>query len=197
MTDFVGEMEHFITQIRVAVLKINVLSENNFKGCKVLKNSFIEKLIITGPCNFEAVPIMENLKEIEVHMTPRCTHSKAKVEEGHSQGHKPGLCILNLAAVFEHCPKLEQFRCATLNCDTKAKPKSSVFHLDGLRKKPNGSKNELTFTTWNIRLKKVFHAKYTEEGGTMDLKSWSKSRWAKKRLTIPENFGRERRDYYW
>ena len=57
MTDFVGQMEHFITQIRVAVLKINILSENNFKGCKVLKNSFIKKLIITGPCNFEAVPL--------------------------------------------------------------------------------------------------------------------------------------------
>ena len=46
MRDYVGELEHFVTQIRVPVLKIDVLSEQNFLGSKVLKNKFVEKSYI-------------------------------------------------------------------------------------------------------------------------------------------------------
>ena len=204
MRDFVGELEHFVTQIRVPVLKIDVLSEQNFLGCKVLKNKFVEKLVLTGPCNFEFVPIMENLKEIELHMTSTCTHSKCKYDDlSMDARHRPGLCILNIGAAFDYCPKLEKFTAHAQILPTPIVPQPGLLNENGrwdwdmdltapeLKKNPK-SKKELTFTTWNMRMKKMFHAKYEAQGGSADLKTWAKSMWYKKKPKIPARYGRNR-----
>ena len=54
------------------------------------------------------------------------------------------------------------------------------------------SKEEMTFSLWNFRMKRLFYDHYTKEGGTKEFKSWSKSRWFKEKPVLPEKIGRSR-----
>ena len=108
---------------------------------------------------------MENLKEVEVYMRPpgasgdSCSYFRVKPDD--RQLHRPGLCVVNLGAIYDNCPNLEKF----LGHDLSALPLTTK----------NGSK--LTFSAWKSELKKVFFEEYSRSGGTKDINSWTKSRW--------------------
>ena len=111
---------------------------------------------------------MEKLKEIEVQANPPagnnedcCSYFKAKTDD--KQSHRPGLCVINIGAAYEHCPRLERFM------------GHNLAELP-LRAKDKGQ-SQLTFKIWNTRLKKYFHEDYAKSGGTLDLKAWRKMRW--------------------
>ena len=170
---YLEDLKQIFSYAWCPVLRIEVSSEPKTKRVpKVLHNmnGFVEKLIITAPCTFNANLKMENLKELEVYMRPReasgdcCSYFRVKPDD--RQLHRPGLCVVNLGAIYDHCPKLEKF----LGHDLTALPLTNK----------NGSK--LTFSAWKSRLKKVFFEEYTRNGGTKDVNSWAKSRWCFKRL---------------
>ena len=168
--EYIPTLQKIVSSIRCPILRIDVASEPKKCVVKVLQNSHVEKLVIAGPCTFNAHLKMENLKELEVHMRPPeasgdcCSYFRVKPDD--RQLHRPGLCVVNLGAIYDHCPKLEKF----LGHDLTALPLTNK----------NGSK--LTFSAWKSRLKKVFFEEYTRNGGTKDVNSWAKSRWCFKRM---------------
>ena len=169
--------------MKVSTLNLHIVSETKKAVAKVLKNGYVEKLIVTGPCTFNAIPVMDNLKEIEVHVNPPagnnedcCSYFKAKA--GDRKSHRPGLCVINIGAAYEHCPKLERFMGHNLaELPLRAKDKSQ---------------SQLTFKIWNTRMKKYFHEDYSKSGGMLDFKAWSKTRWILKKPSIPSRVGRNR-----
>ena len=93
------------------------------------------------------------------------------------------VCVVNVGAVYDHCPKLEKF----MGHDLLA-----LRNQGSSAKKSTKSKPDVTYAAWNSRVKKVFHAEYLEQGGTLDFKAWSKSRWIKKRPKLPTEHGNQR-----
>ena len=165
-------LQKIVSSIRCPILRIDVTSEPKKCLVKVLQNSHVEKLVVAGPCTFNAHLKMESLKELEVHMRPPeasgdcCSYCRVKPDD--RQLHRPGLCVVNLGAIYDYCPKLEKL----LGHDLTALPLTNK----------NGSK--LTFSAWKSRLKKVFFEEYTRNGGTKDVKSWTKTRWCFKRPEV-------------
>ena len=51
---------------------------------------------------------------------------------------------------------------------------------------------EVTFSTWNTRVKKLFYEEYTKQGGEMEMKKWSKTSWLNKKPVLPNEIGRVR-----
>ena len=143
-------------------------------------NHFLLNFIIV------AFPVMENLKEIEVHMDPVgengncCSYFKSRDDK---KLHRHGLCVVNVGAVYDHCPKLEKF----MGHDLLALKNQGIS-----AKKSTKSKPKVTYAAWNSRLKKEFYLEYLDLGGTMDFKAWSKSRWIKKRPKLPTEHGNQR-----
>lgn len=165
-------------KVQVLVLKVNILLETKTfckKFPKVFKNNTIEKLVITAPCTFNVNLVMENLKELELNMTASqeeggdcCSFFRAKVDDRKS--HRPGLCIVNIGSVFENSPKLEKFM---------------TFDLTSIKK----SDEDISFSKWNYRMKRMFFEDFTAQGGTLEFKEWSKLRWFSGRPSVPELIG--------
>ena len=179
--------------ITAPVLHLNIWSEAKRLIPKVLINKHIERLKITGPCTFNIYPVMENLKEINLTFDKAdsnedcCTYFKSKIDD--RKIHRQGLCVLNLAAAFENCPKLEKFMGIDL---------TSTFSQENEKKKKRKQEKEkdkpqeLTFSRWSLRVKKLLYEEYTKQGGTMEMKHWSRSRWVSKKPVIPAHVGVQR-----
>ena len=84
--------------------------------------------------------------------------------------------MVNIGTIFENCPKLEKF----MGVDLKGVDKKSKKDQD------------MTFSKWNMRVKKLFYEDYVKQGGKLELKKWSKARWLTKRPMKPAEIGRER-----
>jgi len=122
---------------------------------KVLKNSFVEKLVVEGPCTMNLVPVMENLKVVEVKLdsSPNsCTYWRSKLND--RTLHRDGLCCVNVGKMFDRCPNLEKF----MGIEVGSIPKT-------------------TFNKWSLVLKKKFYEKYLNQGGTKEFKAWARTRW--------------------
>ena len=73
--------------------------------------------------------------------------------------------LAGTVAIYDNCLKLEKF----MGHDLGALP---LTNKDGSR---------VTFSLWKSRLKKGLYEDYTRQGGTKDMKTWTKSRWSIKR----------------
>ena len=145
-------------------MKLSVVKGLTQRVKKVLKNRFVEKLVVKGPCNLNLVPVMENLKEVEIipdSLPGSCTYWRSKQDDRIL--HRNGLCCVNLGTMFKKCPHLEKF----VGLEVGNIPKD-------------------TFIKWNLKLKKVFYQDYLHQGGTKEFKTWVKNRWfTRKQVILP------------
>ena len=181
VSEYLARLEYFVSTLTTPVLKLHVLSETKKQLPKVLVNNCIKSLQIKGPCTLNIFPIMKNLQVLDIQLSPAgasgdcCSYFKSKPDDRKS--HRPGLCGVNVGTIFENCPKLEKFM---------------GIDLTGVIDKKSKKDKEITFSKWNMRVKKLFYEEYLKQGGSLDMKKWSKARWLSKRPTIPAEFGRER-----
>jgi len=159
--EYIPRMESVVAASKAPVLKLTVLNETKRQVIKVLKNKFVERLVIKGPCTLNLVPVMENLKELEVKLYTSypnsCTYWKSKVDDRNI--HRAGLCAVNIGALYENCPKIEKFMGVEVGSISQ----------------------DMIFSKWNSRIKKKFHQLYLAQGGTKEFKAWSKTRWYSRR----------------
>jgi len=156
--EYIPRLESVIAASKAPVLKLTVVNETRRQAIKVLKNKFVEKLVIKVPCTMNLVPIMENLKEIEVlldssHPNANCTYWKSKFDD--RTMHRAGLCCLNIGTLYQNCPRIEMY----MGVDV-----GSVSQ-------------DLLFNKWNSRIKKKLYQLYIDQGGAKEFKVWSKTRW--------------------
>jgi len=181
VSEYLARLEYFVSTLTTPVLKLHVLSETKKQLPKVLVNNCIKSLQIKGPCTLNIFPIMKNLQVLDIQLSPAgasgdcCSYFKSKPDDRKS--HRPGLCGVNVGTIFENCPKLEKFM---------------GIDLTGVIDKKSKKDKEITFSKWNMRVKKLFYEEYLKQGGSLDMKKWSKARWLSKRPTIPAEIGRER-----
>jgi len=154
---YLRRLKNIVAAAKAPVLKLTVVKETRRKVTKLLKNRFVEKLIVEGPCTMNLVPVMENLKVLEVKLdssmtNSNCTYWRSKVDD--RQLHRNGVCCVNIGTLFENCPNLENF----MGIDVGSIPKDS-------------------FKKWNSELKKKFFNRYLNQGGSKEFKLWAKSRW--------------------
>jgi len=156
---------HWLLQRVVAASKAPVLKLSVVKGLRQrvalnIRNSFVEKLVVEGPCTMNLVPVMKKLKVVEVKLDSSpldsCTYWKSK--QGDRNLHRNGLCCVNFGNMFGDCPNLEEF----MGLEVGSIP------ID-------------TFNKWNSAIKKKFYQNYLHQGGTMEFKVWTKTRWFNKR----------------
>jgi len=160
--EYIPRLESVIAASKAPVLKLTVVNETRRQAIKVLKNKYVEKLVVKGPCTLNLVPIMENLKEVEVlldssHPNANCTYWKSKFDDRNM--HRAGLCCLNIGTLYQNCPKIEKY----MGVDV-----GSVSQ-------------DLLFNKWNSRIKKKLYQLYIDEGGVKEFKVWSKTRWYSRR----------------
>ena len=135
---------------------------------KILKNRFIEKLIVTGPCNFNIFPVMERLREVMVKVDTTALHNNSECIYWKSHAddrvlHRAGLCCVNMRAVFKNCPSMEMFMGVDVgNVDQKQ-----------------------TFKEWNSVMKEKFYKYYQNQGGSKEFEPWVKTRWFSKKFVVP------------
>jgi len=182
VSEYLAKLEHFVSTLTTPVLKLQVLSETKRQLSKVFVNDNIKSLQIKGPCTLNIFPIMKNLQELDIKLdvanVPNvdcCSYFRSKADDRKS--HRPGLCVVNIGTIFENCPKLEKF----MGVDLK-----------GVVDKKSKKDKDMTFSKWNMRVKKLFYEDYVKQGGKLELKKWSKARWLTKRPIVPAEIGRER-----
>ena len=166
--DYLHRLERVVAVSKAPVLRLTVKSESrSCPGNKVLKNSHVEKLVVTGPCTFNIFPVMKKLKEVVVKLklsywgySSRCTYWKCKEDD--KMLHRHGLCCVNVGAVFHNCPKVERFMGVEVG---------SISQNQG-------------FDQWNEEVKKKFYQNYLDQGGDKKLNVWAKSRWFSNRPEI-------------
>jgi len=159
--EYIPRMEAVVAASKAPVLKLTVLNESKRQVIKVLKNKFVERLVIKGPCTLNLVPVMENLKELEVKLDTShpnsCTYWKSKADD--RSLHRVGLCAVNIGALYENCPKIVKFMGVEVGSISQ----------------------DMIFNKWNSRIKKKFYQLYLDQGGTKEFKAWSKTRWYTRR----------------
>jgi len=160
--EYIPRLESVVAASKAPVLRLTVVNETRRQAIKVLKNKYVEKLVVKGPCTLNLVPIMENLKEVEVlldssHPNANCTYWKSKFDDRNM--HRAGLCCLNIGTLYQNCPKIEKY----MGVDV-----GSVSQ-------------DLLFNKWNSRIKKKLYQLYIDEGGVKEFKVWSKTRWYSRR----------------
>jgi len=164
LNEYLPRLASVVAASKAPVLKLNVVHESKRQVSKVLKNSFVEKLVVVGPCTLNLVPVMEKLKEVEVKpdsIAPSsCTYWKSKQDD--RSLHRAGICCVNIGNLYKNCPKLEKF---------------SGVDVGAIPKQPS-------FTKWNLRLKKRFYQIYLSQGGSMEFKTWAKTRWFTRRPVV-------------
>jgi len=161
LNEYIPRLESVVAASKAPVLKLHVVNESRRQAIKVLKNKFVERLVVKGPCTMNMVPVMENLREVEVKLDSSqpncCTYWKSKLDDRNL--HRAGLCSVNIGALYENCPKIEKF----MGVEVGSVPQNMIFNK------------------WNGRIKKKFHQFYLSQGGTKDFKAWSKTRWYSRR----------------
>ena len=167
-TEFLPRLEAVVAATKAPVLKLTVKYQSFYSVKKVLKNSFIEKLIVTGPCTFNVFPVMEKLKDVTVKFDTTSINNNADCIYWNSKAddrvlHRAGLCCVNMGAVFENCPNMEKF----MGVD--------VGNVD----------KEQAFKKWNSEMKKKFYKYYQNQGGSKEFEPWAKTSWFSKRLVVP------------
>jgi len=159
---FLRCLKKVVAASRAPVLKLCLVKSPSSRlgnRKKVLKNSFIEKLVVEGPCTMNLVPVMENLKVVEVKLdsSPNsCTYLRSRLDD--RTLHRDGLCCVNIGTMYDKCPNMEKFMGIEVGSITKT-----------------------TFNKWSLVLKKKFYEKYLYQGGTMEFKAWASTRWFSKR----------------
>ena len=83
---YLRRLKNIVAAAKAPVLKLTVLKETRRKVTKLLKNRFVEKLIVEGPCTMNLVPVMENLKVLEIKLdssmlNSNCTYWSSKVDD--------------------------------------------------------------------------------------------------------------------
>ena len=140
-------------------------------------------MLIIISVNFPIIRYLrENLKELSIDPIEHtasissavlCGHKKTKQKAGREdrQSHRPGLCVVCVASVYQNCPNLERFAGVDIG---------SVDH-------------GLTFKKWNSQVKRLFFSQYRMEGGDKNFRAWSASRWgASRQPVLPSLIGMER-----
>jgi len=172
MNQYLPRLEAVVSACKAPILKVTVVNETKRNVMKVLKNSYVEKLTVTGPCTFNIFPVMENLKEVVVNLETtsliNCTYWKSKLYDRHL--HRAGLCCVHVGVVYENCPKLERFKGVDV---------ASIGH-------------DQSFNKWNTRMKKKFYDHYLSQGGLMEMKPWAKARWFSRKVVLPKDIGHNR-----
>eukprot|EP00092_Neocalanus_flemingeri_P016609 GFUD01017970.1.p1 GENE.GFUD01017970.1~~GFUD01017970.1.p1 ORF type:complete len:455 (-),score=89.61 GFUD01017970.1:131-1495(-) len=168
--EYIPRLEAIVAASKAPVLKVTVVAETRRQVNKVFRNNYVKKLVLTGPCTFNVVPVMERLQEVVVNLETtlldnNCTYWKSKSDD---RGlHRAGLCCVNFGAVYDNCPNLERFMGVEVGM---------VSHKQ-------------TFNKWNIRMKKRFYDDYLQQGGSKEMKAWAKTRWFSRRPVLPMNVG--------
>jgi len=161
ITKYIPRMESVVAASKAPVLKLTVLNETKRQVLKVLKNKFVERLVVKGPCTLNIVPVMENLKELEVKFDTShpnsCTYWKSKTDD--KSLHRAGLCAVNIGTLYENCPKIVKFMGVEVGSISQ----------------------DMIFSKWNSRIKKKFYQYYLNQGGSKEFKAWSKTRWYARR----------------
>jgi len=171
LNEYLPRLEAVVAASKAPILKVTVVAETRRLVNKVFKNSYVEKLVVSGPCTLNIFPVMERLKEVVVNLDAvldHCTYWKSKADD--RQLHRAGLCCVNIGAVYENCPNLERFTGVEVGM---------VSHKQ-------------TFTKWNTRMKKRFHEHYLDQGGLKEMKDWAKTRWFSRRPVLPKDIGHDR-----
>jgi len=161
--------QEIVAACKAPVLKLTMVKETRRKLNKVLKNNFVQKLVVEGPCTMNLVLDMENLKEVVVKLDESPQHNKCtywRSKQGDRDQHRVGLCCVNIGKLYQTCPNLEKYMGVEV-----------------------GSVNKETFVKWNSEMKKKFYQQYIGQGGTLELKPWVKSRWFTKMPDIKPAVG--------
>jgi len=161
---YLRRLKQLVAASKAPVLKLCGVKSSRRTWKKVLKNSFVEKLVVEGSCTMNVVPVMENLKVVEVKLdsSPNsCTYWRSKRED--RVLHRDGLCCVNVGTMFDKCPNLVKFMGMEVGSITKT-----------------------TFNKWSLVLKRKFYEKYLYQGGAKEFKSWARTRWfSKKQVQFP------------
>jgi len=160
---YLRHLKKLVAASKAPVLRLyGVKSPSRRIGTKVVKNCYVEKLVVEGPCTMNLVPVMENLKVVEVKLdSSSCSYWRSKLDDRNL--HRDGLCCVNIGMMFDKCPKLDKFM--------------------GMQV---GFINKTTFNKWSLVLKKKFYEKYLYQGGTMEFKAWARTKWfTKKQVLFP------------
>ena len=92
---------------KAPVLKLTVVKGSRKKIEKVLRSSFVERLVVEGPCTMNLVPVMENLRVVEVRLDSllqnSCTFWRSKPDDRNR--HRNGLCSVDIGKMLEKCPQ--------------------------------------------------------------------------------------------
>jgi len=164
LNEYLPRLASVVAASKAPVLKLNVVHESKRQVSKVLKNSFVEKLVVVGPCTLNLVPVMGKLKEVEVKLdsaaSSSCTYWKSRQDD--RTQHRAGLCCVNIGNLYENCPQLEKF----CGVDVGSIPQQP------------------SFSKWNLRIKKRFHQHYLSQGGSLEFKPWAKARWFSRRPVV-------------
>jgi len=161
---YLPRLNKLVAASRAPVLQLCVVKPSSRRmGKKVLENSFVEKLVVRGPCSMSLVPVMENLKVVEIKLdsfySSSCTYWGSKLDDRNL--HRDGLCCVNIGTMFDKCPNLEKF----MGMEVGSIPKT-------------------TFNKWSTVLKKKFYEKYLNQGGTKEFKAWGMTRWFTRRQVL-------------
>jgi len=152
---YLKRLEAVVAASKAPILKVTVVAETRHQVTKVFKNSFVEKLVVTGPCTFHVYPVMEKLKEVVVKLntTLPCKYWNCKAND--RELHRAGLCCVYFGAVYKHCPNVERFMGVEVGIVTQKQ----------------------SYAKWNTKIKKIFYKDYLNQGGSKIKKDWEKTRW--------------------
>jgi len=153
--EYLPRLEAIVAASKAPILKMTVVAETRRRVTKIFKNSYVEKLVVTGPCTFNVFPVMKRLKEVvvKVNTTLPCSYWKCNAND--RDLHRAGLCCVKIGAVYQHCPNVVRFMGVEVGIVNQ----------------------KLSFDKWNSRIKKIFYKDYLNQGGSKDLKAWEKTRW--------------------
>ena len=142
--------------------------------------SLVERLHIIGPCSLQFRPVMESLKEVKVSPiqgnTATCT--LPKIPEEDRAMHRPGICCMDVRALWRQCPMVTSFFDISLKAhgnwrrvrdDPQSGRRAVLFY-------------EQSYPQWMATCKKTFFKDYVRRGGQLELKSWAKTHWNGRKL---------------
>jgi len=162
INQYLPRLEAVVAASKAPILKVTVLSETLHMVNKVFKNSFVEKLVVKGDCNFNMFPVMKKLKEVVVQLDC-CLPGQFHWEDFHL--HRTGLCCVNIGSIYENCPNVERFMGVEVGSVSQKQP----------------------FAEGNKEIKKRFHVDYLHKGGTKEMQDWDKTRWFSRRPVLPKD----------
>jgi len=161
---FLLRLKEIVAASKAPLMKIEVKYDDRNDHLhipKVLKNRFVERLVVKGPATFNILPVMEKLKEVEVVVNERIlteTWTDWKSKANNRNLLKGGVCCVHIGALYGQCPKVKKFMGMEIASVTQLQP----------------------FNTWNKELKLLFYKDYINKGGNIGLQEWAKTRWFSK-----------------